>query len=151
MGQRIRAEHSGMSTSVWISLRQDGTGVRIRQMLTHQSSPGECASVGRCLSGLVSTLNVLGCRAIRTRIGYVQTTLSLERNEQEFEKESEGASKVARDRARIMQEERARDMRIEGTGASSSRDGSGMSRHHAQLNRVSVLTSLRENRAMMRT
>ena len=35
-------------------------------------------------------------------------------------------------------------------------DGTGvvvleMSRHHAQLNRVSVLTSLRENRAMLRT
>ena len=35
-----------MSTSVWISLKLEATGVRIRQILTHQSSPGECASLG---------------------------------------------------------------------------------------------------------
>ena len=63
-----------------------------------------------------------------------------ERTEHELEKEPEGASKVAPDRKRIKRarhEERSRDMRvedpdqrldrevIEGTSASSSRDGTG--------------------------
>ena len=75
-------------------------------------------------------------------IGYPanHTERCRERIEQELEKEPEGASKVACDRERIKRarhEERARDMRIEdpeerpdrevieGTGASSSRDGAG--------------------------
>ena len=88
------------------------------------------------------TAQCLGCRAFRTGIGYPanHTERCRERIEQELEKEPEGASKVARDRERIKRarhEERARDMRIEepdqrpdrevieGTGASSSRDGAG--------------------------
>ena len=84
----------------------------------------------------------LGCRAIRTGIGYPanHTERRRERIEQELEKEPEEASKVARDRERTRRarrEERARDMRIEdpdqrlhreaieGSGASSSRDGAG--------------------------
>ena len=47
-----------MTTFVWISMRLEATGVRIRQMLTHQSSTGVCASAGRCLRGLVSPPNV---------------------------------------------------------------------------------------------
>ena len=83
------------------------------------------------------TAQCLGCRAIRTGIGYPanHTERCRERTEQELEKEPEGASKVARDGERIKRarhEERARDMRIEepdqrpdrevieGIGASSS-------------------------------
>ena len=111
------------------------------------------------------TAQCLGSHAIRTGIGYPasQTERCRERIEQELEKEPEGASKVARDRERMKRaghEERARDMRIEdpeqrpgrevmeGTGASRSRDGAG----NAPLpHRVSVMTSLRENKAMMQT
>ena len=86
------------------------------------------------------TAQRLGCRAIRTGIGYPanHTERCRERIEQEFEKEPEGASKVARDSERIKRarhEERAREMRIEdqrqdrevieGCGASSSRNGGG--------------------------
>ena len=88
------------------------------------------------------TAQCLGCRAIRTGVGHPanHTERCRERIEHELEKEPEGASKVARDRERIKRarhEERARDMRvedpeqrpdrevIEGTGASSSRDGAG--------------------------
>ena len=84
----------------------------------------------------------LGCRAIRTGVGYPanHSERCRERTEHELEKEPEGASKVARDRERIKRarhEERARDTRaedpeqrpdrevFEGTGASSSRDGAG--------------------------
>ena len=62
------------------------------------------------------TAQCVGCRAIRTRIGYPvnHSERCRERIEQELEKEPEGASKVARDRERIgRHEERARDMRIE--------------------------------------
>ena len=60
----------------------------------------------------------LGCRAIRTGNGYQanHTERCNERIEQELEKESEGASKVARDRERIKRarhDERARDVRSE--------------------------------------
>ena len=49
------------------------------------------------------TVQSLGCRAIRTGIGYPanHTERCRERIEQEREKEPEGASKVARDRERI--------------------------------------------------
>ena len=84
----------------------------------------------------------MGCRAIRTGIGNRanHTERCRERIEQELEKEPDGASKVARDRERVERarhEERSRHMRvedpeqrpdrevIEGTGASSSRDGAG--------------------------
>ena len=45
----------------------------------------------------------LGCRAIRTGTGYPANNIERCREgiEQEFEKEPEGASKVARDRERI--------------------------------------------------
>ena len=91
------------------------------------------------------TAQCLGCRAIRTGIGYPanHTERCRERIEQELEKEPEGASRVACDRERVKRarhEERARDIGvgesrtfqqrpdrevIEGTGASSSRDGAG--------------------------
>ena len=75
-------------------------------------------------------------------LGWVanRTERRRERIEQELEKELEGAAKVARDRERLKRarhEERAKKMRIEdlgqrpdrevieGTGASSSRDGAG--------------------------
>ena len=112
-----------MSTSVRISQRPGATGVRIRQILTHQSSPGEWVAVPS-----------------ERELGTRQTALNnVAKGLQELEKEPEGASKVARDTERIKRarhEERARDMRIEdpdqrpdrraieGTGASSSRDGS---------------------------
>ena len=78
------------------------------------------------------TAQCLGCRAIRTGIGYPanHTERCRERIEQELEKEPEEASKVPRDRERT--EERIEDPElrpdrevIEGTGASSSRDGAG--------------------------
>ena len=126
------------------------------------------------------TAQCLGCRAIRTGIGYPanHTERCRKRIEQELEKEPEGASRIARDRERIKRakhEERARDMRveeteqgpdcevIEGTGASSSRDGAGNEQEatggpvamsepqHAQLNRVSVMASSQENKVMMQT
>ena len=88
------------------------------------------------------TAQCLGCRAIRTGIGYPtnHTERCRERIEQELEKEPEGASRVARDRERIKRarhEEKDREMRVEypeqrpdrevteGTGASSSRDRAG--------------------------
>ena len=61
MGHRIRAEHQRNRWSpdgeragdaehpFGISLKLEVTEVRIRQMLTHQASPGECASPRRCL------------------------------------------------------------------------------------------------------
>ena len=73
--------------------------------------------------------------------------MSRKDSKQELEKEPEGASKVARGRERITRarhEERARD-------ASSSRANAGNDPHHVQLNRVSVMTSLPENKAMMQT
>ena len=93
------------------------------------------------------TAQCLGCRGIRTGVGYPanHTERCRERIEQELEKEPEGASRVACDRERIKRarhEERARDMRvvdpeqwpdrvvIEGTGASSSRDGAGNEQKH---------------------
>ena len=143
-----------MSTSVWISLRLEVTEVRIRQILTHQSSPRECASLGRCSRGLVY---VWVAATFERELGTRQTTLSdvakgLSRSLRRSLKEP---SRVARDRERI---QRARNEEpgqrpdrevIEGSGASSSRDGAG--RRHVQLNRVSVLVSLRENKAMMQT
>ena len=94
--------------------------------------PGECASLPNAWVALPFELE----------LGTWQTTLSgvAKRIEQELEKEPEGASKVARDRERAKRakhEERAREKRvedpeqqpdrevIEGTGASSSRDGAG--------------------------
>ena len=117
------------------------TEVCIRQILTNQSSPGECASPERCSRGSVSPPNAWVAVPFEQELGILQTTVSgRERIEQELEKEPEGASRVARDRERIKRarhEERARDMKvedleqrpdrevIEGTGASSSRDGAG--------------------------
>ena len=82
----------------------------------------------------------LGCRAIRTGIGYLANHTERCRERIEHEKEPEGAFTVAFARERIKRarhEERPRDMRIEdpdqrldrevteGIGASSSRDGAG--------------------------
>ena len=111
MGDRIRAEYQ---RNPWspdgeragdVNIRVDlpearGDRVCIRQILTHQSSPEECASLGRCSRGWVSPAQCLGCRAIRTGIGYPanHTERCREKIEQELEKEPEGASKVAQDR-----------------------------------------------------
>ena len=145
MGHRIRAEHQGNPV---VPRRgacrrcQLLCGSRIRQILTHQSSPGECASPGTCSRGLVSPPNVWVAVPFEQELGTRQTNTERcrKRIEQELEKEPEGASRVARDRERIKRarhEERARDMRVvdpeqrpdrevtEGTGASSSRDGAG--------------------------
>ena len=123
-------------------LRLEVTEVRIRQILTLRSSPGDCASLERCSRGLVSPPKCLGWRATSNGnwVPSKPHRAMSRKIEQELEKEPEGASKVARDRERIKRarhEERARDMRIEdpeerpdrevieGTGASSSRDGAG--------------------------
>ena len=77
------------------------------------------------------TAQCLGCRAIRTGIGYPanHTERCRERIEQELEKEPEGASRVARDRENQASvedpEQRPDRVVIEGIGASSSRDGAG--------------------------
>ena len=111
-----------------------GDRVRIRRMLMHQSSQRECTPIGRCARGLVSPPNVWVAVPFRNFFHENHTERCRERIEHELEKEPEGASKVPRDRDRI---KRARDMRIEdtdqlpdrevieGTGASSSRDGAG--------------------------
>ena len=127
-----------MSTSLWISLHRgvhppdiDPPIIPKRMRLTREM-----------FERFGLTAQCLGCRAIRTGIGNPanHTERCRERIEQELEKEPEGASRVARDRERIKRSrhvERPRDMRvvdpeqwpdrvvIEGTGASSSRDGAG--------------------------
>ena len=132
-----------MSTSVWISLRPEVTEVCIRQILTHQPSPGECASLERCSRGLVSLPNARVAVPSEQELGTRQTTLSdvakgLSRSLRRSLKEPPGSLATERERIkRARHEERARDMRvedpeqrpdrevIEGTGASSSRDGAG--------------------------
>ena len=107
----------------------------------HQSSPGECASPGRCSRGLVSPPNVWVAVPFDRELGTPQTTLSAvakgsskssRRNLKELPK-SLATERIKRAR----HEERARDLRIEdpdqrldrevieGTRASSSRDGAG--------------------------
>ena len=90
-----------MSTSVWISLMQEATGVRIRQISTQQQSPGDCTSL-EMFERFCLAAQCLSCRAIRTGLGYLvnHTGRCCERIGQELEKEPEGASKVARDRER---------------------------------------------------
>ena len=112
------------------------TGVHIGQILTHQSSPGECASPGRCSRGSVSPPNVQDAVPFERELGTRQTTMSdvakgLSRSSRRSLKE---LPKSPRDGERI---KRARDMRIEDleqrpgrevieeTGASSSCDGAG--------------------------
>ena len=130
-----------MSTSVWISLRLEVTEVCIRQILTHQSSPGECGSPERCSRGLVSPPNAWVAVPFEQELGTRQTTLSdvvegLSRSLRKSLKELPGSLATERIK-RARHEERARDMRvvdpeqlldrvvIEGTGASSSCDGAG--------------------------
>ena len=72
---------------------------------------------------------------IRTGLGTQQTTLSAVAKG--MSKNSRRSLKIARSLKEMARQ--ALVMVLE------------MSHHHAQLNRVSVLTSLRENRAMMRT
>ena len=146
-----------MSTFSWISLRPRGDRGAHQPDIDPPIISRRMRVSGAMFERFGLTAQCLGCRAIRTGIGYPanHTERCRERIEQELEKEPEGASKVAPVTARTKRarhEERTRDMRIEdphqrpdreaieGTGASSSRDGAG----------VSVLTSLRENRAMMR-
>ena len=87
-----------MPTSVWISLRLEVT-VRIR--LTRRMP-----LTREMFERFGLTAHCLGCRAIRTRIGYPtnHTERCRERIELELEKEPEGASKVARDRERELSE-----------------------------------------------
>ena len=95
------------------------------------------------------TAQCLGCRSIRTGVGYLadHSERCRERMEHELEKEPEGSSKVARGRERIKRarhEERASDMRIEDPDRRPDRDvikGSGASADQPP----------RENRAVMRT
>ena len=84
-----------ISTSVWISLMPEVTEMRIRQILTQ-----EICFTREIFERFGLTAQCLGCRAIRTGIGYPakHTERRRERIEQELEKEPEGASKVARDR-----------------------------------------------------
>ena len=83
-----------MSTSVWISLRLEVT-VRIRL-------PRRMPLTGEMFERFGLTAHCLGCRAIRTRIGYPthHTERCPERIGLELEQEPEGASEVARDRER---------------------------------------------------
>ena len=109
------------------------------------------------------TAQCLGCRATWTGVGYPanHSERCRDRIEHELEKEPEGASKVARDRERIKRarhEEGFRDVRIEDpdqrldprSSKELARQALVMvleiSRHYAQLNRVSVLTSQRTER-----
>ena len=154
MGHRIRAEHQReprgpqtgsvleMSTSVWISPEARGDRGVHPPDIDPPVIPRRMRLTRDMFERFGLTAQCLGCRAIRTGIGYPanHTERCRERIEQELEKEPEGASRVARDRERIKRarhEERARDMRdvdpeqrpdrevTEGTGASSSRDGAG--------------------------
>ena len=61
---------------VWISLRQEVTEVCIRQILNHQSSPGECASLGRCSRGLVSPSDAWVAVPFEQELGAGRTALS---------------------------------------------------------------------------
>ena len=114
------------------------TEVCIRQTLTHQSFPGECASLGRCSRGSVSLPNVWVAVPFVQELGTGQTILSdvakgLSKNSRRSLKELPGLSRQRERIKRARHEERARDMRvedpeqgpdreaIEGTGASSSR------------------------------
>ena len=94
-----------MPTSVWISLRLEATGVRISLILTHQSPPRRMRLNGEMFERFGLTAQCVGCRAVRTVIGYLanHTERCRERIEQELEKEPEGAFKVARDRERTEQ------------------------------------------------
>ena len=88
--------------------------MHIRQILTHQSSR-RMRLAWEMFERFGLTAQSLGCRAIRTGIGYPANHAERCR-ERKLEKEPEGASKVACDRERIKRarnEERARDMRIE--------------------------------------
>ena len=109
--------------------------------MTHQSSPRECASPERCSRGLVTPPNAWVAVPFEQELGTRQTTLSdvakgLSRSLRKSLKELPGSLATERIK-RARHEERARDMRvvdpeqrpdraaIEGTGASSSRDGAG--------------------------
>ena len=123
-------------------LRLEATGVRIPQILTHQSFSGECASSGRCFERFGVTARCLGCSAIRTGIGYPwKTTLSAVAKGLSMISRS-SLRKLSRSLAterikRATHEERARNIKIEDpnqrpdrevierTGASSSRDRAG--------------------------
>ena len=74
-------------------------GGRIRQILTHQSSPEECASPGRCFERFGLAAQCSGCRAIRTGIGHPanHTDRCRERIEQELEKEPPGSLATERE------------------------------------------------------
>ena len=81
-----------MSTSLWISLRLEATGMRIRQI-----DPPIIPSPGRCLRGLVLPSNVWVAVPFGQEFGYPanHSECCRERIEHELEKEPEGASKVA--------------------------------------------------------
>ena len=93
MGHRIRVEHQRnpvvsrresvpeMSTSVWICPRLEVTGVHIRQTLTHQSPPGECASLGR-FERFGLTANAWVAVPFEREFGTRQTTLSKKKGRQ---------------------------------------------------------------------
>ena len=163
MGHRIRAEHQ---RNPWSPDGEGAGDVKIRVDLPEAGGdrgvhppdidppiiPRRMRLTREMFERFGLTSQCLGCRAIRTGIGFAanHTERCLERIELELEMEPEGASRVARDRERIKRarhEERARDMRVgesrtfeqrpdrevvEGTGASSSRDGANL--NHAQLN-----------------
>ena len=87
MGHRIRAEHQRNPWSPDFEragdvnirvdlLRLEVTEVCIRQILTHQSSPGECASLRRCSRRLVSQPNACVAVPFEQELGTRQTTLS---------------------------------------------------------------------------
>ena len=122
-------------------LRLEATGVRIPQILTHQSFSGECASSGRCSRGLVSPPDVWVAVPSEQELGTLETTLSAVAKGLSMISRSslrELSRSLATERIkRATHEERARNIKIEdpdqrpdrevieGTGASSSRDRAG--------------------------
>ena len=122
--------------------------------------------MGRFSRGLVSPPNVWVAVPFEHEVGSQQTTLSaakglskssrrsLKELPRSLVTERESSEPGTRRRARVMRidnpDQRSDREVIEGTGASSSRDSAGNEAAITpQLNRVPVLISLRENRAMM--
>ena len=139
--------------------------MRTRQKLTPPIIPRRMRFNREMFETFGLTAQCLGCRAIRTGNPANHTERCRERTEQELEEEPVGASKVAPDRessepgTRSEPETRESRILINGQIARSSKELAcqalvmvlEMSRHHAHLNRVPVLTSFRENRSLMRS
>ena len=65
-----------MSTSVWISLRLEATGERIRQILTHQFIPRGMPFTSEMFERFGIIAQCLGCVPFGQELGTLQTSLS---------------------------------------------------------------------------